>query len=208
MNLASPSLPVEWAVAEQAAPQESVSGDAHLMLPHSQGLLLAVIDGSGHGPEAAHATQLAMNALREAPEQSVIAHLRRCHEALVGSRGVVMTLADFNQQDRTLTLCGIGNVEATLFRARPADGGARQESAMLRGGVVGDHLPEPMATLVPVNAGDVLVMSSDGVRTDFTADAVLRCPPRQSAGLLLRKHARGTDDAIVLVVRFPDFRHD
>lgn len=208
MNLASPSLPVEWAVAEQAAPQESVSGDAHLMLPHSQGLLLAVIDGSGHGPEAAHATKLAVDVLREAPEQSVIAHLHRCHEALAGSRGVVMTLADYHQQDRTLTLCGVGNVEATLFRAHPAQGSARQEAALLRGGVVGDHLPAPMATLVPVHPGDVLVMATDGVRTDFTADAVLRCPPRQSAGLLLRKHVRGNDDALVLVVRFPDFRHE
>jgi hypothetical protein len=119
-----------------------------------------------------------------------------------------MTLADYHQDDCTLTLCGIGNVEAVLFHARPAAGGARQESAMLRGGVVGSHLPEPFATIVPVHAGDVLVMASDGVRHDFTADSVLRSPPRQSAGALLRKHARGNDDAVVLVVRFPEPRHE
>jgi negative regulator of sigma-B (phosphoserine phosphatase) len=208
MDLASPSLPLEWGVAEQAAPHESVTGDAHLMLPTSTGLLFAVIDGSGHGPEAAHATGLALNALREAPEQSVIAHLRGCHTALAGSRGVVMTLADYHQQERTLTLCGIGNVEATLFRARPEAGEARQECAMLRGGVVGSHLPEPFATIVPVHGGDVLVMATDGLRTDFTPETVLRSPPRQSAAALLRKHARGTDDAVVLVVRFPDPRHE
>jgi negative regulator of sigma-B (phosphoserine phosphatase) len=203
MDLASPSLPIEWGVAAQAAPRESVTGDAHLMLPTSTGVLLAVIDGSGHGPEAAHATGLALNALREAPEQSVIAHLRACHVALAGSRGVVMTLADFNQQDRTLTLCGIGNVEAVLFRARPGQGAARQESAMLRGGVVGSHLPEPFATMVPVHGGDTLVMATDGLRNDFSADSVLRSSPRQSAGALLAKHVRGNDDAVVLVIRFP-----
>src|SRR3954462_13284912 len=160
MDLASPSLPLEWGVAAQPAPQESVTGDAHLMLPTSTGLLFAVIDGSGHGPEAAHAAGLALNALREAPEQSVIAHLQNCHEALAGSRGVVMTLANYHQQERTLTLCGIGNVEAVLFRARPAEGGAKQASAMLRGGVVGSHLPEPFATTVPVFSGDVLVMAT------------------------------------------------
>src|SRR3954465_4874875 len=177
MNLASPSLPVEWGVAEQAAPRESVTGDAYLMLPTSTGLLVAVIDGSGHGPEAAHATALALKTLRAAPEQSVIAHLRNCHEALADSRGVVMTLADYHQQERTLTLCGIGNVEAVLFRPRPAEGGAKQASAMLRGGVGGSHLPEPFATTVPVFSGDVLVMATDGVRTDFTPDSVLRPPP-------------------------------
>jgi negative regulator of sigma-B (phosphoserine phosphatase) len=208
MDLASPSLPLEWGAAAQAAPNESVTGDAHLMLPTSTGLLFAVIDGSGHGPEAAHATGLALAALREAPEQSVIAHMRNCHEAMAGSRGAVITLADYHQQERTLTLCGIGNVEAVLFRARPAASGARQEAAMLRGGVVGSHLPEPFATIVPVHGGDVLVMASDGLRNDFSADSVLRSPPRQSAGALLRKHARGNDDAVVLVVRFPKPRHE
>lgn len=208
MDLASPSLPLEWGVAGQAAPHESVTADAHLLLPTSTGLLLAVIDGSGHGPEAAQAAQLAVTTLREAPEQSVIAHLRNCHAALAGSRGAVMTLADYHQQDCTLTLCGVGNVEAVLFRARPAAGAAAQESAMLRGGVVGAHLPEPFATTVPVHGGDVLVMASDGLRHDFSPETVLRSPPRQSAGVLLRKHARGTDDAVVLVVRFPEPRHD
>lgn len=208
MDLANPSLPLEWGVAEQAAPRETVTGDGHLMLPTSTGLLLGVIDGSGHGPEAARATSLALHALREAPEQSVIAHIRTCHTALAGSRGVVMTLADYHQQDSTLTMCGIGNVEAVLFRARPAAGTARQETAMLRGGVVGSHLSEPFATIVPVYGGDVLVMASDGVRHDYTADTVLRLPPRQSASALLRKHARGNDDAVVLVVRFPEPHHE
>lgn len=208
MDLASPSLPLEWGVAAQAAPHESVNGDAHLMLPTSTGLLFAVIDGAGHGPEAAHAAELAVTALREAPEQSVIAHLHGCHAALAGSRGAVMTLADYHQTDHTLTLSGVGNVEAVLFRARPAPGGARQEAAMLRGGVVGCHLPEPFATIVPVHGGDVLVMATDGLRNDFTAETVLRSPPRQSAGALLRKHARGSDDAVVLVVRFPEPRHE
>ncbi len=208
MKLASPSHPVDWGVAQQAAPQESVTGDAYLILPHSHGLLLAVIDGCGHGPEAAHAARLATETLREQPERSVLDHLTRCHAALAGSRGVVMTLADFDSRDRTLTLCAIGNVEAVLFRAGSVTGDLRQESAVLRGGVVGDHLPAPFATIIPVNPGDVLVMASDGLRTDFAPEAVLRAPPQQAASLLLRKHAKGNDDALVLVARFPEHRHE
>lgn len=207
MDLANLSLPVEWGVAEQAAPRESVTGDAYLMLPTGTGLLLAVVDGCGHGAEAAQAARLALDTLRDAPGETVISHVRRCHAALAGSRGVVMTLAEYHRRESTLTLCGVGNVEAVLFRARPAAGSARQEGAMLRGGIVGDHLPEPVATVMPVHAGDVLVMASDGVRPDFTADSVLRSPPRQSAGALLRKHTKGNDDALVFVVRFPEGRH-
>lgn len=195
-------------MAEQAAPHESVIADAYLMLPNRHGMLLAVIDGCGHGAEAAQAAHLALDTLRESPDETVISHLRRCHGALAGSRGAVMTLADYDAQEHTLTLCGVGNVEAVLFRARPASGTARQEGALLRGGVVGAHLPEPVATLVPVHAGDVLVLASDGLRPDFTPDSVLRSPPRHSAGALLKKHLRGNDDALVLVVRFPDPRHE
>lgn len=208
MDLANPSLHLEWGVAEQAAPHESVIADAYLMLPTSRGVLLAVLDGCGHGAEAARPAQLALDTLRESPDESVISHVRRCHRALAGTRGAVLTLADYHAQDHTLTLCGVGNVEAVLFRARPAPGGARQEGALLRGGVIGANLPEPVATIVPVHGGDVLVMASDGLRPDFTPDSVLRSPPRQSAGALLRKHVRGNDDALVLVVRFPDLRHE
>ncbi len=203
MEIASPIHRLEWGVARQTAPGESVTGDAHLLLPHQRGLLLAVIDGSGHGPEAAHAAAWAVATLRGMPECSVLEQLNRCHAALARTRGVVMTLADFNRHDQTLTLCGVGNVEAVLFRAETAADNATSESALLRGGVVGAQLPAPYAAVVPVHAGDVLVMATDGVRTDFSRNTALHNPPQRAADQLLRQHARGTDDALVLVARFP-----
>src|SRR5205823_4595645 len=117
MEIASSLQQVEWAVAQRALPGESVSGDRHVVLPHRRGVTLAVIDGLGHGTEAAKAAELAAATLRRMPENNLLAHLNCCHLALTNSRGVVMTLAEFNLRDHTLTLCGVGNVEATLFRS-------------------------------------------------------------------------------------------
>lgn len=183
-------------------PGESLSGDLHVVLPHRHGVMLAAIDGCGHGPEAARAAEMAAASLRQKPESTVISHLNRCHLALDGSRGAVMTLADFNHRDQTLTLCGVGNVETTLFRAAASGGTPPQETALLRGGVVGAQLPEPYASVIPVYPGDVLVMATDGVRTDFGQELALRSQPQRLADHLLEKHYKGNDDALVLVVRF------
>lgn len=208
METASALDRIEWGVARQTHPGETVSGDVHVVVPHGRGVLLGVIDGSGHGPEAAHAAHLAVAALQLEPDASVTDQLAHCHAALAHSRGAVMTLADFNSRDRTLTLCGVGNVEAMLFHAGGAAGSAPKATAPLRGGVVGEQLPEPYPAVMPVEAGDVLVMASDGVRLDFRQEPGLKSPPQRLADTLLKKHAKGNDDALVLVVRFRDHEDD
>ena len=93
MEIASSLQQIEWAVAQRALPGESVSGDRHVVLPHRRGVTLAVIDGIGHGPEAAKAAELAADTLRLMPDNNLLVHLNCCHLALANTRGVVMTLA-------------------------------------------------------------------------------------------------------------------
>jgi serine/threonine protein phosphatase PrpC len=208
METASALDRIEWGVARKNHPGETVSGDIHVVMPHGRGVLLGVIDGSGHGPEAARAAQLAVAALQREPDAPVGDHLARCHAALARSRGAVMTLADFDARERTLTLCGVGNVEAMLFGAGMAVGSPPKATAPLRGGIVGEQLPEPYPTVLPIEAGDVLVMASDGLRLDFRQELGLKCAPQRLADTLLQKHSKGNDDALVLVVRFRDHEDD
>src|SRR5205823_3248291 len=98
-----------------------------LVAPFAGGTLVAVIDGLGHGIEAAAATRVAIAALADAPGEPVTALLVRCHEEMRGTRGAVMTLVSFRDDD-TLTWVGVGNVEALLLRA----GGGARESIVLR----------------------------------------------------------------------------
>jgi phosphoserine phosphatase RsbX len=197
---------VDWAVAKKSAPGQTVSGDLHLIQPHERGVLLAVVDGLGHGPEASRAAIIAVDALRQQPGDSVHALTNRCHAALTRTRGVVMTLANFDSADRTITWCGVGNVEARLFR-HDASRAPSPESALLRGGTVGSQLPVLYASVIPVNPGDVLVLASDGIRPDYEDDVPLKGPPQRIADYILQKYFKGGDDALVLVARFEGTNH-
>src|SRR5919201_1803066 len=91
----SPPL-IDWGAATLALPGQAESGDRHLVQPFPNGALVAAVDGLGHGPAAAAAAQIAIDILEEHAHEPLIALVRRCHEGLLNTRGVVMSLAAFN----------------------------------------------------------------------------------------------------------------
>lgn len=188
---------LEWAVAHCALPGQKVSGDRHLVQAHDRGVLLAVVDGIGHGPEATRAAELAVEALRQQPGDSILALIKHCHAVLHQTRGVVLTAASFNEPDRTVTWCGVGNVEGLLVHSDSV-----QEHALLRGGTVGACLPPLHAGVVPVHPGDLLILASDGIQPDFERDLPMKGAPQRIADHILGTYFKGTDDACVLVTRF------
>jgi len=177
------------------------SGDLGLVLPFPGGTLIGALDGLGHGDEAAAAARAAAGVLKAQPDAHVIWLVRRCHEALGETRGVVMSLASFSERYATLTWIGIGNVEGLLFRADAA-ASPRRETLLLRGGVVGFKLPPLGAAVLPVAPGDALVLATDGIRSDFANGLSLTHPPQDVANQILARHAKKTDDALALVAVF------
>src|SRR3989442_1880853 len=91
-SVGAPAL-IEWGVASLALPGEAESGDRHLVKPVGTGVLVAVVDGLGHGAEAAAAAQAAVAALERHATESPVPLVERCHRALQGTRGVVMSVA-------------------------------------------------------------------------------------------------------------------
>src|SRR6185436_19596448 len=83
---------IAWGVAERALPGQMVSGDKHLVKPLADGVMLAVVDGLGHGDDATIAAKIATAVLESHAGEPPTALVTRCHEALASTRGVVMTL--------------------------------------------------------------------------------------------------------------------
>jgi negative regulator of sigma-B (phosphoserine phosphatase) len=196
----SPDWPaqLERGIAERALPGESRSGDCGVFVTRADGALVAAIDGLGHGGEAADAAGLAADVLVRHPDDEPAALLERCHAALRRSRGAVMTVAWFDLGAGRLRWTGVGNVEGRLVRA----GGGPTEGAFTRGGVVGYNLPDTRVTSTALRDGDVIVMITDGVDSNF-AEAVARGgTAQQIADRILATHARDADDALVVVVRY------
>jgi serine phosphatase RsbU (regulator of sigma subunit) len=190
---------VEWAVAGRPFPGEAESGDLHVLLPYAGGVLAGVIDGLGHGPAAAAASQRAAEALAEAPGAPVRQQIERCHAAMRGSRGAVMTLAALDLRSDQMTWSAVGNVEAALYRGGLAPA---RETIVPRNGVVGYQLPPLRETTLPIGVGDVLVLATDGIGHDFVLGAPSRSPAQDYAREVLDRYATGGDDALVLVLRY------
>jgi negative regulator of sigma-B (phosphoserine phosphatase) len=192
---------LDWGVASSAHPGQRESGDLHLVLDTPGGCLAAAVDGLGHGAEAAAAARRAVAVLAAGADESVIALVRRCHRELVGTRGVTMSLATFNAADDTMTWLAIGNVEGVLLRADPRSS-RPMESILMRAGVVGLDLPRLQASVTTISAGDLVVLATDGIRRSFVDLIYPADQPQALAERVLRFHAKGTDDALVLVARY------
>jgi len=194
---------LEWGVATLTLAGQPESGDLHLVREVGGGVLVAVVDGLGHGGEAAAAARVAVATLDRFAHEPVASLVQRCHEALYGTRGVVMSVAYFDPTRDTMTWVGLGNVEGVVVHENWAERSSRT-SLVTRGGIVGaqaDLLPV-RPWVIPVQSGDLLVFATDGIRGGFADDISRRDTPQQVADLLLSRYSKGTDDALVLAARY------
>jgi phosphoserine phosphatase RsbX len=200
---ADPATLLDWGVAAVALPGEAESGDLHLVRPVAGGVLVAVVDGLGHGVEAATAARLAVAAIARHAHASPVSLFERCHQALKGTRGVVMSLALIRRADGSLTWLGVGNVEGTLVRADGGGHTARARRALVtRGGIVGSELPNLKPEVLSLAIGDTLILATDGIREGFVEGLPADATPQRQADHILARHGKGTDDALVLVARY------
>lgn len=192
---------MEWGFAAAALAGAAESGDLHVVIPLADGALLAVIDGLGHGPEAAEASRETASILSANPTLSLSDLFEGCHEGLRKTRGVVMTLVALDARSSTVEWFGVGNVEGLLFHVDP-EGLRSYQAVSARGGALGYRLPRVATSTTPIQRGDVLVLATDGVRCEFSTDIPLDWEPQATADWLLQRYSRGTDDALVLVARY------
>lgn len=189
---------VVWAAAGNPCPGETSSGDGHLVARRSRRTLIAVMDGLGHGPDAHKAAITATAAIIEIPDAPLRSLFEHCDEALRRTRGVVMTIASI-AADGQMEWMSVGNVGGMVVRSAPP---YRHESVVARAGIVGYRLPSLYPGSARLDAGDLLVMATDGIRSDFVSSLDPALSPHIIASRILEGHSRGYDDALVVVARY------
>lgn len=192
---------LEWASAAFTKPGHSDSGDLYLVKTLPQGLLAAVIDGIGHGSEAASVANLARDVVNSYADEGVVSLIHRCHRRLYGTRGVVMSLASIDAQANQMNWVGVGNVQCVVLTRRPG-GTAVENSLLLRAGVVGVRLPSMKAEVQSINRGDTIVFATDGVKLGFDRGLASTLSPQSAADQILAEYSDASDDALVLVGRY------
>ncbi len=192
---------IDWAVCGRPLPGEGVSGDIAISVASADQTVLAVIDGLGHGPEAAAAAECARDVIAVHPEEPPAVLLQLCHTALRHTRGVAMTVATIDCGAREISWVGVGNVQAQLVRL--VDGPEVQlvTRALLYGGTVGYTMPDVRVSSVAVRPDDLVLMATDGINVDFSADLAFGQPVDRIAASILERHGKPSDDALVAVAR-------
>jgi hypothetical protein len=192
---------IDWSFSAVRPPGESESGDMALVRPVANGVLLAAVDGAGHGREAANAARIAVTTLKEHAGEGIVALLRCCHLKLRGTRGAVMSLVSFDGERNEMKWLGVGNVSGLLVRRRDHPG-ALKEWILLKGGVLGYALPPLQPQIIPVFPGDTIALATDGIHPDFVKDVDSDTPPQTLASRLCARYATGRDDGMMLVARY------
>ncbi|MGW0548837.1 SpoIIE family protein phosphatase [Streptomyces altiplanensis] len=180
-----------------AAEGEQECGDTGAIVENDKIRTAIVVDGLGHGPQAAEAAQIALRAFRPVADQPLSRLMSVLHRALRHSRGaavgVLRLYADHAQY------CGIGNVRALASSPRGVDHRLTGQP-----GIVGWKMPAPQTHSIPLTPYTTAVLHSDGIHAQWAhapSHFMLRLPPPLLAAALAHGHRSSRDDATVLTVR-------
>lgn len=189
-----------WGSASRALDPENGTGDRSLVLKLAKGVLVAVVDGLGHGAAAADAARLATETIEKFAEPDLLGVIHNCHERMRATRGATVGMVWIDTSASVLTWLGIGNVAGVLHRSRHDATTSPQMPQF--GGIVGRRVYAGRPARVRVRIDDTLVLATDGVGRRF-ADEVPRAgtSEEQIAQRLIDAHANERDDALVLVAR-------
>jgi anti-sigma regulatory factor (Ser/Thr protein kinase) len=176
---------------------ETECGDAWRIVVARQLISVLLVDGLGHGPDAAATAAIATKIFGRVASEPPEAALLAMSEAMRGSRGAALSVAVIDQAARSTRFSGVGNVDGRVLAA----GGT--EHLIPQSGIVGHTMPAVRSTAASWSAGACLVMHSDGISTRWRLDAyprLIHAHPALVAGVIYRDFGRDRDDATVLVL--------
>jgi anti-sigma regulatory factor (Ser/Thr protein kinase) len=177
---------------------EACCGDAWDEETHAGVVALLVVDGLGHGADAALAAQEGVRAFRRHPRAAPGARVEALHAALRATRGAAVAVAEIDPGRRTVRFAGLGNISAAVH----GDGPVRH--LVSNHGTAGHVARKIDEYTYPWPPRGVLVMHSDGVASlrDLGAyPGLFVRDPGLAAGVLYRDFSRRRDDATCVVAR-------
>ena len=176
---------------------EDTCGDGFAVRQLGDGrTLLLLCDGLGHGPLAATATRVAVDAFHTTTATDPAELVRQLHERLGHTRGAAVGVAAVDRGAGLVRYAGLGNVAGHVVA--PA---ARRTMVSLPG-IAGHQCRTVREFDYPLPADAAVVLHSDGLtnRWDLaTYPGLLRAAPMVLAAVLLRDAGLRRDDASVLV---------
>ncbi len=194
------NCPLSVGIATRAHLNSEFNGDAFVVEELNTSVLVALIDGLGHGEPAHYAARIAREYVEEHCDEPLPVLFGGVARACQCSRGIVMAVArfDWGQRPIRLTFASIGNIEARVF------GCPTRINLLARRGVIGHNAPKPHVVECDWDSAYIMVLHTDGLSTKWHWNEfpeLTKASADYSARRLLQRVAGNDDDATVMVVR-------
>jgi anti-sigma regulatory factor (Ser/Thr protein kinase) len=194
----APRTGAAYGVVSVPKPGQDACGDGWAVagVPGAERVL--VVDGLGHGPDAARVAVEAARVFRLHAAGQPAEILERMHQALRSTRGGAAAVLAIDGAAGELRFAGVGNISASVSV------GAESRSMMSHNGIVGHEMRKVQEISYPCPPGALLILHSDGITSRWALErypGLTARDPAVLAAILLRDALRGTDDATVLALR-------
>ena len=175
-------------------------GDIGIVRVCGSECFMALIDVLGHGKAAFDIAVRAKSWLLDHYQlyPDLVALMKGLHAHLKGSRGAVATLCRLNLATGVLTYSGIGNISMRLF-------GRTHQRFLSKDGIVGYVMSSPMEKQGLLHPGEILVLSSDGIKEHFNVDdfpELLMGRAEEITARFFDLLGKNSDDASCIVLRY------
>jgi anti-sigma regulatory factor (Ser/Thr protein kinase) len=179
-------------------PGETVCGDGIAWVQEPNRTAALMVDGLGHGLQAAEAADEAIATFHQHAKKQPGEIVGRIHDALRKTRGAAVAVAEILTDQGSLNYAGVGNISGSVLA------GSKLRSLISHNGTAGHQVIRIQEFKSEWPSTGVLILHSDGLQTRWDLSkypGLLQRHPTVIAGVLVRDHSRGRDDASVLVVK-------
>ena len=177
---------------------EEVPGDGWLLRTAGDYRTILVVDGLGHGPDAARAARAATDAFAKQSSVAPGTLMQICHVALAPTRGAAGAAARVDPAKKQGSFAGIGNIAC-----RVESSGERRQ-LVSHSGTLGHVMRRVQEFAFDFPKGALLILHSDGLTTRWSSADYPGLMAKHAgliAGVLYRDHERGRDDVTVVVLK-------
>lgn len=193
-----PVLPkIEYSVINKPKAYEVASGDNWAIREDMEPIKALVVDGLGHGNNAAVSADKAVDIflVNNAPLDKLVTII---DENLRNTRGTVLSIAELFPEQETINFVCIGNIFNKIII------GDNAVTLFNHYGIAGVILPTIAIEKYSWPSKSLLIMHSDGLNTHWDLKDYPRLAyahPSIIAAILYRDYNRGNDDIVVMVIR-------
>jgi hypothetical protein len=194
----APARPLEVGGVCLPVKTELACGDAWAVHQFRERAMIMVADGLGHGELAAEASAKAVKVFEDSLDRTPAQMMERIHDALRGTRGAAVAVAEMRLGQRLVCYAGVGNISARIVSE---EGVHRMVS---NNGTLGLEARNIREFTYPWPTEGVLILHSDGLGSHWNLADYPGLRARHTAliaGVLFRDVNRIPDDATVIVAR-------